>query len=174
MDTELSQEEIEIEKSKYTRKIYSPIYEPKGEKPLVKDLFNADKANELISEINADKDLDDELREFLILSAQRHISFNFSKIAEFYAHLPVKYKKHFENSGLVIIDYDKALRNGFIAYDNDVQKTRIEYLENEITMAKMIENKTEVENKRTKQLQEELDYLKSEEDEEDTLALEEW
>ena len=157
----LTDEEIEQEKSKYTRKIYTPIYEPTGEKPLLSELYDTSKRDELIKDIEDDEDLSDEMRYFLISAAERHVAFDFSKIAEFYSHLPIKYKGHFENSGLVIIDYDKAVRNGFIAFDKEVQESRIDYLENIITKEKMAENKADIALKRIKRAEEELEYLKS-------------
>jgi len=157
----LTDEEIEQEKSKYTRKIYTPIYEPTGEKPLLSELYDTSKRDELIKDIEDDEDLSDEMRDFLISAAERHVAFDFSKIAEFYSHLPIKYKGHFENSGLVIIDYDKAVRNGFIAFDKEVQESRIDYLENIITKEKMAENKADIALKRIKRAEEELEYLKS-------------
>lgn len=169
----LTEEEIKEEKTKYTRKIVSPIYEPKNEMPQIKDLYDTTKRNELLLEIENDKDLDAELRDFLKSAAERHTSFNFSKIADFYAHLPVKYKKHFENSALVIVDYDNAIRNGFMAYDKEVQLSRIDYLENVITEEKLALNKSEVQEKRLKLHEEERDYLKSVDSDEDDIT-EEW
>lgn len=156
----LSDEEIVEEKSKYTRKMYTPIYEPVGAKPKISDLYCTEKRDSLLKEIKEDEDLTPELRDFLNSAAERHTSFDFAKIAEYYARLPVKYKDHFENSALVIIDYDKAIRNGFIAYDTEVQESRIDYLENIITAEKMAENKEEIKNKRLKRAEEELEYLK--------------
>lgn len=171
----LSEEEITEEKSKYTRKIYTPIYEPTGKKPLLSELYDTSKRDELVKDINDDDDLSDEMRDFLISAAERHVSFDFSKIAEFYSHLPIKYKGHFENSALVIIDYDNAVRNGFIAFDKEVQESRIDYLENIITNEKMAENKAEVQSKLLKRSEEELEYLKSKKPKvENIMDLEEW
>ncbi len=156
----LTEEEIEEEKTKYTRKMYTPIYEPKGTRPSIDELYDTEKRNELLLEIEKDKELDPELREFLKSAAERHTSFNFSKIAEFYSHLPIKFKRHFENSALVIIDYDQAVRNGFVSFDKEVQESRIDYLENVITKEKMAENKEEIRLKRLKRATEELEYLK--------------
>ena len=159
---ELTEEElIKEEKSKYTTKVYTPIYEPKGDSFPIKDLYDTTKRDELINEINEDKDLPDDLREFLLSAAERHTSFNFSRIAENYCHLPIKFKHHFENSALVIIDYDNAVRNGFVAFDKIAQESREDYLENVITKEKLLENRDEMAEKRIKKAQEELDYIKS-------------
>ncbi len=172
----LTEEEITEEKSKYTRKIYTPIYEPTGKKPLMSELFDTTKRDELIEEINADPELDGPMKEFLKSAAERHTSFDFSKIAEYYSHLPIKYKSHFENSALVIIDYDMAVRNGFIAFDKEVQESRIDYLENIILDEKLASNKVEMKSKRLKRTEEELEHLKSKETitDDDLMDTEEW
>jgi len=168
----LSEEEIKEEKTKYTRVMYTPIYEPTGERPRIKDLYCTEKRDELLQEIENEPDLDDEMRLFLQSAAERHTSFDFGKIAEFYSHLPIKFKHFFENSALVIIDYDMAIRNGFIAYDKEVQESRIDYLENIITNEKLAENKNDVNIKKLKRTEEELEYLKSKTVE--PITLEEW
>lgn len=121
--------ESKPEKSLYTRKIEIPIYEPKNVMPKVSELFNTTKRDELIAEINK-HDLPDEVRLFLISAAERHTQFNFSKIADFYAHANKEIKDLMENSALVIVDYDKAIENGFIAYQEEVDKD-VETLNNQ-------------------------------------------
>ena len=69
----------------YTHKVDAPIYEPKGEKPPITELFDKGRANKLTEEIekaNLPKDVSD----FLKSAASRHIVFDYSKIANFYAH----------------------------------------------------------------------------------------
>jgi hypothetical protein len=58
--------------------------------------------------------LPDEVAEFLRFAAERHTVFNFRQIAEFYCHADATVKDLFEKSGLVIIDFDKAIENGFV------------------------------------------------------------
>ena len=174
----LNDDEIVEEKTKYTRKLYTPIYEPKGDKPLLSDLYDTTKRDELTSDIENDNELDIDMKNFLKSAAERHTAFDFAKIAEFYSHLPIKYKSHFENSALVIIDYDKAVRNGFIAYDKEVQISRIDYLENVMTNEQMAVNKEEISLK-IKRVKEELEHLKSIKDDlgyedEDEIDSEDW
>ncbi len=171
---ELTPEEIEEEKLKYTRKIYTPIYEPTGERPEIQDLYDTTKRDELIAEIDNDPELSNDLKEFLKSAAERHTSFDFGKIAEFYSHLPMKYKLYFENSALVIIDYDMAIRNGFMAYDKEVQESRIDYLENIISKEKMAENKDEIAEKIRKRHEAELEYRKRKNFNHEITELEEW
>lgn len=160
--TPLTEEEKEIEKSKYTRKIEIPIYEPSAITPAISDLYDTTKRDELIKEIK-NEDLPEDLKLFLLSAAERHTSFNFSKIADFYSHTPLKYKKLFENSALVIIDYDNAIRNGFISFEKEVDESRIDYLENIITDEKLAENKDEITKKKEKRAAEELELLKAKE-----------
>jgi hypothetical protein len=156
----LTEEEIQEEKTKYTRKIGCPIYEPKGTVPHFNQLYDTTKRDELIREINSE-DIFPELKEFLLSAAERHVVFDFTKIADYYAHAPVKYKHLFENSALVIIDYDKAIRNGFISFEKEVEESRIDYLENILTNEMMSKNREDVQGKRLKRAEEELELLKN-------------
>ena len=97
----------------YTHKVEAPIYEPKGEKPPITELFDKNRANKLTEEIekaNLPKDVSD----FLKAAASRHIVFDYSKIANFYAHSSPECQSLMEKSALVIIDFDKAIENGFV------------------------------------------------------------
>jgi ParB-like chromosome segregation protein Spo0J len=97
----------------YSRKIEAPIYTPKGEKPRVSSLYDESKATELKLKI-AEADLPADVRKFLIAAADRHTVFDFRNIAEFYAHADPITQDLMERSALVIIDYDKAIENGFV------------------------------------------------------------
>jgi ParB-like chromosome segregation protein Spo0J len=97
----------------YSRKIEAPIYTPKGEKPRVSSLYDESKATELKLQI-AEADLPADVRKFLIAAADRHTVFDFRNIAEFYAHADAATQDLMERSALVIIDYDKAIENGFV------------------------------------------------------------
>lgn len=99
--------------SKYTSKIKIPVYEPKGLKPAIGELFNNTKTTELIKDIDA-AGLPSDVADFLRLAAMRHTSFHFRNIAEFYAQSPPEVQRLFERSALVIIDYNSAIENGFV------------------------------------------------------------
>ena len=103
----------EPEAGQYTNKIEAPIYEPKGEKPPIADLFDKNKTNELCDEIRK-ADIPDDVKQFLTIAAQRHTVFNFRNIAEFYCHATAEVQHLMERSGLIIIDMDKAIQNGFV------------------------------------------------------------
>jgi hypothetical protein len=103
----------------YTRKVVSPVYEPKGEKPDVSELCDLGKVEELLAEIEA-ADLPEDEKEFLRRAASRHAVFNYEKIAEFYAHAPKKLQTLMENSALVIIDFGKAIEKGFVTLSEKI------------------------------------------------------
>lgn len=111
----------ENEENIYTRKIESPIYTPKGEKPKTRDLFDLTKYYELIKKIEK-ADLNEEIKEFLRFAACRHIKFNYKNIAEFYCHLDKKEQELFEDSALIIIDFNKAIENGFVQLTEEIRK----------------------------------------------------
>lgn len=98
----------------YTNKIKIPIYEPKGDKPPISALYDDAKTKALRAEIDATPDLPPDVAAFLRLAADRHTSFHFRNIAEFYCHADPKVQDLMERSGMVIIDYDKAVEYGFV------------------------------------------------------------
>lgn len=100
------------DQQRYTKKIEAPVYVPSGEKPNINDLFDKKKYDDLCKEIKKSK-LSDDVSAFLILAASRHIVFDYSKIADFYAHSDKSLQDLMEKSALVIIDFDKAIENGF-------------------------------------------------------------
>lgn len=100
--------------NKYASQIVAPVYHPTGDNPAVTDLSDTEYAETLRSEIEA-AGLDDDLRQFLLSAAERHTVFNFAQIAEFYAHADADVQHLMERSGLVIIDFDKAVENGFVS-----------------------------------------------------------
>lgn len=110
---------IEEEDETYTRKIVAPTYEPKNKKPELDDLFNTDKADELIHKIKQAK-LSEEETLFLSHCALRHTVYDYSKIADFYAHSSKEIQKLMEDSALVIIDFDKAIENGYVKLTKEI------------------------------------------------------
>ncbi|WP_255499246.1 hypothetical protein [Dysgonomonas sp. HDW5A] len=97
----------------YTNKITTPEYLPKNEKPVISDLFDMDKYNELVSKIEI-SNLSNEDKKFLVCAASRHIVFNYEKIADFYANSDKEVQELMEDSALVIIDFDSAMSKGFV------------------------------------------------------------
>jgi len=114
--------ELEEEKpNNYSRKIEAPIYQVKDKKPEIKELYDQDKYNSLIAKIN-ESDLDQEYKDFLISAAGRHTVFNYRKIADFYAHSSPEVQELMEESALVIIDFNKAIENGFIHLTEELKE----------------------------------------------------
>ena len=109
----------------YTTKIETPIYEIKGEKPLLKDCYDTTKTDELIKEIEK-ADIDQDIKNFLKIASYRHTRINFTKIAEYYAHAPKEVQELMENNALVIIDFNKAIEKGFVEMNKEIDKLRQE------------------------------------------------
>lgn len=87
------------------------------------DLYDTEKYEHLIREIDAAQEkLPAELIHFLRFAATRHIVFDYEKIAEFYAHAGASIQNLMENSALVIIDFNKAIENGFITLSQELFK----------------------------------------------------
>lgn len=97
----------------YTHKVDAPVYAPKGEKPPVVELFRSERADELLSKIEASK-APEEVKRFLKTAAARHIVFDYGKIAEFYCHADKETQALMEDSALVIIDFNKAMQLGYV------------------------------------------------------------
>lgn len=101
------------EKDPYTAKIDIPQYQMTGAEPDIEDLADIKRANELIEEID-ESDCPDDIKEFLRMAATRHYKFDYAKIAEFYAHADKETQLLFEKSALVIIDFEDAIKNGYV------------------------------------------------------------
>ena len=97
----------------YTHKILPPVYEPKGDCPPIGDLYDRGETSGLVEEING-ADLPSDVAEFLRFAAERHTVFNFRRIAEYYCHADAVVQELMERSGLVIIDFNKAVECGFV------------------------------------------------------------
>lgn len=104
----------EVDKNnKYTKKVSAPQYLPSNVQPMVAELFNSVKYSSLVRDIKQ-SNVTDEEKDFLIKAATRHIVFNYSKIADYYAHATPEMQKLMEQSALVIIDIDDAIANGYV------------------------------------------------------------
>ena len=114
-------DKIEEKEEAYTKKIEAPIYEPKGEKPKVSELYNQDKGFELLEKIKKSKVSYAE-KEFLTMATFRHTVFDYSKIAEYYVQSSKEMQELMEESALVIIDFDKAIESGFVNLSNEIRE----------------------------------------------------
>ena len=96
---------------KYSQNIGKVVYEPKETHHTVAELYtdNSKKFDELIETIQ-----DEELKKMLRLRATWFVDFNFSKIADYYAYQATEEEqKCFEALGLVLLDLDGLIENGF-------------------------------------------------------------
>jgi len=97
----------------YTKKIEAPIYTPSDGETDIRDLVNQEKYWKLVEEVESAK-IPADVKAFLKFSAARHLSFDYSKIADYYAKAPEEVQGLMEKSALVIIDFNKAIENGYI------------------------------------------------------------
>ena len=113
------------DEQKYSSKIEAPIYEPKNKKPHVLELYDKEKTKRLLREIdNSNLPIDE--KNFLVEASKRHIVFNYEKIADYYAHASKEMQQLIEKSGLVIIDFEKAIQYGYVKLCYEI---RTQYLE---------------------------------------------
>jgi hypothetical protein len=113
------------EHQKYSSKIEAPIYEPKNKKPHLIELIDKSKSHRLIKEID-NSNLSYDEKNFLIDASRRHNVFNYEKIADYYAHATPEMQNLMERSGLVIIDFEKAIELGYVKLCDEI---RTQYLE---------------------------------------------
>jgi hypothetical protein len=109
---------------KYSSKIESPIYEPKNVKPHILELIDKGKTHRLLREID-NSNLPIEEKTFLMDAARRHNVFNYEKIADYYSHATPEMQNLMERSGLVIIDFEKAIQLGYVKLCDEI---RTQYL----------------------------------------------
>lgn len=106
----------------YTQKIVTPIYEIKGEKPKIEDCVDDSKVLEKIKMIEA-SNIPQEQKDFLKKTAYRFMDFHFANIAEYYAHSSKEVQELMENLALVIIDYDKAIEEGYVKLTKSIEES---------------------------------------------------
>ena len=132
-DLKIELEDIEEEfesDNVYTKEINIPHYEITGECPLLTDLVKEEKTNSLIERIN-NSNIPQSIKDFLIKAAYRHLAFNYQNIAEYYAHADKEVQELMEESALVIIDYDNAIRNGYVQIKEAINEMIEEGVNNE-------------------------------------------
>lgn len=106
---------------RYTTKVTAPLYEPKNKCPHILELVNLEKTQRLINIIQK-SNVSDLEKQFLIAAAWRHAIFNYSKIADYYAHASKDMQELMEKSALVIIDFDKAIENGYVKLSENIKR----------------------------------------------------
>ena len=108
--------EIGEKESKYTAKIDIPHYHITGKNPRIEELYDDEKTRNLQKKIRRANIKDKELEYFLNLCCYRFLEFNYTNIAEYYAHTDKKTQELMEELVLVIIDFNDAVKQGFVEY----------------------------------------------------------
>ena len=105
----------------YTDKTNIPQYDITGDVPDLSELVDETKTKELLEEIE-NSDLSYDEKQFLIKAAQRHLVFNYKKVAEYYAAASEEMQDLMEKSALVIINYNDAIMNGYTKLSEKIKK----------------------------------------------------
>lgn len=111
------------EDNPYTMKVKIPQYEVVQDEPLVEELYDREKEDQLISEIE-ESDVSEKEKEFLREAAHRHCVFDYRSIAEYYASATPEMQRLMEKSALVIIDYNDAIANGYAKLSGKIAEMR--------------------------------------------------
>lgn len=112
---------VESTNTAYTKKIGIPQYLPSSIKPNIIELYNSSVYGKLMASINKSS-VSEEEKQFLKLAASRHIVFNYSKIADYYANASAEMQNLMEESALVILDVDDAIANGYVKLSTRMQE----------------------------------------------------
>lgn len=108
------------ENNNYTKKNKTIQYIPKEQlQPLIESLYD-DRKYEYLKEKIKKLNIDENIKNFLILSATRFLIFNFEKIAEYYCHANKEIQEIMEDLALVIIDFEDAMEKGYIELSKDM------------------------------------------------------
>ncbi len=113
-------EELNEPDDTYTTDINIPQYEPTGEVVSLENCLDDDKTQSLLMEIE-DSNVTEKEKDFLRKAAQRHNQFNYKRIAEYYANASEEMQELMERSALVIIDYDDAIKNGYVQLSSSLE-----------------------------------------------------
>lgn len=97
---------------RYTKNINIPQYIPSEEEATLDECVDTTKYDELLLSIEGSNVSEDE-KEFLRLAAARHIGFTYKKVADYYARADKEMQELMEQSALVIIDIEDAIKNGY-------------------------------------------------------------
>ena len=112
------QNEDDINNDLLSKNIKAPTYKVTEKKPKITELLDTTRPDNLIEKImhyqRENNNITEEEVNFLTNAALRHTVFNYSKIADYYAHSNKDIQNFMEESALVLIDFDKAIENGFV------------------------------------------------------------
>jgi len=113
--------EVNNDDNKYSRKVSTPIYEPRDVDVTLWECHDPQRYLRLVRRINASSVTDEE-KAFLRLAATRFIEFNYECIADYYAKASKEMQELMEKLALVIIDFDKAIEDGFVQLNDKMRR----------------------------------------------------
>lgn len=119
--------EVEEEPEKenpYTVKTDCPQYEITGETPPLSKCLDTSKTDELLVQIEKTEGITEKEKEFLIKAAQRHLAFSYREIAEYYAAASKPMQELMEASALVVIDFEDAVKHGYVEMTKTLQELK--------------------------------------------------
>ena len=121
----MAEDEEEPEKENpYTVKTDCPQYEITGETPPLSKCLDTSKTDELLVQIEKAEGITEEEKDFLIKAAQRHLAFSYREIAEYYAAASKPMQELMEASALVVIDFDDAVKHGYVEMTKTLQELK--------------------------------------------------
>ena len=103
-----------------TKREKVPQYTPSVVKPSLDSLIDTRKYGQLVKNIK-ESNVSEEEKRFLLLAATRHIAFKYALIADYYANSEKEMQELMEQSALVLIDFEDAIRNGYVTLTEDIQ-----------------------------------------------------
>lgn len=117
---------VECDSGIYSKSMKHIQYVPTmREKISAERCYDIKKYIELKNEI-MNKNLPKDTKEMLLLAATRHIVFNYQMLAEFYSQADKEVQELMEKSGLVIIDFDNAIENGYVELTETLKELKYE------------------------------------------------
>lgn len=112
--------ELSEDEKKYSLKVKTPVYTPSGRPTSIYECYDPQKYKRLVRRIEQSNATKEE-KDFLIAAATRHIVFNYERIADYYAGASKEVQELMEQSALVIIDFDKAIEQGFVQLNDKMR-----------------------------------------------------
>lgn len=116
-----NEEDLEKDYDEYSTKAERPQYNITGKDVKIEELIDEQKYNKLIDKIQK-ASITEEQKNFLIKAATRHYVFNYANIAEYYANQNKEMQELMEESAMVIIDINDAIKNGYIELSKDIEQ----------------------------------------------------
>jgi len=113
---------------KYSDKTEVPHYTPTDDPPDLSECMDVSRTLELEKAITKAK-LPDDVTAFLLRAAQRHTVIDFHKVADYYASAPAEVQRLMEDQALVLIDFDHAIKKGYVRLTNALRDTLSKDLE---------------------------------------------